>query len=156
MRGKELEEQGTEQMQAPSIDAVRREYFEERQSALNEQFQATLTMIRTLLSIAGGALLLSITFIKEITGGVPREKIWLRCSWFLFIVTIVLTLVSLYLSRKGAQNYVNRLTRFADGDASVLDERNWSYVLLEWFSIVSVLSLVSGVGFLTYFSFINM
>lgn len=95
------DEEITEQ-QFGASPITREEYFDERRHALNEQFQSTKTLDTSLITLSGGALVVSITFVDRIAGGDPSYEMLLLLSWIFFSVVVLGTMLSLYLSKKDA------------------------------------------------------
>jgi len=135
---------------------TREEYFDERRHALNEQFQSTKTLDTSLITLSGGALVVSITFVDRIAGGNPRYEMLLLLSWICFSVVVLGTMLSLYLSQKGAQKYVIELDRLATGDQSAYIERIWQYEWVKMINLISICMFFVGVLLLVVFSSINL
>jgi hypothetical protein len=135
---------------------TRDEYFAERRHALDEQFQSTKTLDTALVTLSGGALVISITFVDRVADGSPAYPAIMLASWICFSVVVLLTLLSLYFSQKGAQSYALELDRLVEGDKSAYERSIWQYDWVKYLNFISIALFFVGVILLVVFSGINL
>lgn len=148
------EEQVIDESKPPYLS--REEYFDERRLALEEQYRTTQTLDKSLIALSGGALVLSITFIKQIAGSPPEEMTYMMVGWACFAMVILSTSTSLFCSQKGAQQYVELLDLANQGNVWARSAPNRWYRVVKYLNIVSIVAFVVGVGLLAYFSYSNL
>ena len=73
----------------------------ERQRLVNAHHQASRDFDRTVMTLAAGALGLSIAFMKDIAGPDANALPALGAAWFLFAATLMVILVSFLTSQAG-------------------------------------------------------
>ena len=79
----------------------RETYLQERRSLFEGESEQSRLFDRAVLTLAAGALGLSITFIHDIVPKYDENTvIWLIYSWFGFISSMILTLVSFQTSQQ--------------------------------------------------------
>lgn len=127
-------------------------YIAERRALVDAGFQQSLSYDTTAITLAGGALGLSLTFIKDIVGAHhPKLPLLLFLGWGILVIAILATLASFQLS----VHAYNRQREIADFEYQYplesSDRRNvWAGAvgIANW---LSLLSIVIGVGLLTTF-----
>lgn len=76
----------------------RNEYLSERQVLINLEAEAYRSFDKTLITVSSGAIALSIGFFGRVD--ITHFKILLLNSWLLWLCSIILQLISLYITPK--------------------------------------------------------
>jgi len=88
-------------------------YRDERKTLWDAENQAAKSFGQWMITVAGGALALSMTMVKEVIS--PRTPItasWLLvCSWVLFAATVACTLSGMLVSQRGFEKYRDDLDK---------------------------------------------
>lgn len=130
-------------------------YLDERRLLVEGEVQVAARFDTSVLTLSGGALLLSMAFVKDIVGGSPEEAWALIVAWILLGATIGVMLVSLLTSQKAYQKQRDILDR--DLETSKTEDRpNWWAWGTEWLNRFSITFFLAGIIFLGYFSVKNM
>jgi hypothetical protein len=134
-------------------------YLDERKS-LNDAIKETSHQFdKAILTLAAGALALSLTFIKDIA---PNPKtntlILLFFAWGAFIISILSTLISFFTSQKACQRQIAILERefleeHAQEQLSKMENPYTIYTIR--LNIVSITFFIFGVLLLIIFSSLN-
>ena len=111
-----------------------------------------------ILTLAGGALGLSITFIEKIAKNpTPDTLCWLKCAWFFLIVALLLALSSLVTSQSSIRENRSELDSANDQRrAPALNFPRRFTKLTNWLNWTSLVSFVFGVILLCIFSSKNI
>lgn len=116
-----------------------------RKSAINTLSNQYLIFNKWILSLASGALVLSLAFIEKIVSNPAPDTIPLLISaWGSFGFCIILTLISFIIDEKAWRKYINVL----DGIYTRAIEYN-NQPKNRLTTIVNVLSIIAMVGFIT-------
>lgn len=141
-------------MDAENKDKERTEYLQERRLLIDLQVDSARTLDRTILTLSGGALALSITFVNQIA---PQPKsVWaLSVAWGLFTLSLLLTLLSFLFSQYALDEALK------DYDASYSNSprnslKNRYSGLTQKLNLFSVFSFVIAVSFLIFFAQFNV
>ena len=90
-------------------DAYQR-YLDERKTYIEAKTGVSSSFDRAILSLSGGALALSIVFVKQIAPDPRSTSIpWLMGAWSTFAFAIVLMLSSLFASQLAIQREIDLL-----------------------------------------------
>lgn len=137
-----------------------RRYLDERQSLNDARFKVAETLDKALLTLSGGALGVSMTFVRDIAKN-PKCKCTLIASWILFGLTITLLLLSLYC----CQAAYKKQREILDDEQIKRKDRNeykpdktrnkWS-VATEVLYFIAMVSFLFGLLFLGIFIGVNM
>jgi hypothetical protein len=136
-------------------------YLEERKSLVEAEGEQSQLFDKAILTLAGGAFGLSLTFIKEIISNhKPIQISWLILAWIFFIVSMLSTLISFLTSQCACskQREILETTYFdnhdnKDGKIEIVNPAaKWT----KWLNIFSILTFVTGTVFLAIFSIINL
>jgi len=143
-----------------SSDSDNRDYYQkiyelyvtERRELNNFQFQQSLSYDKTAIVISGGALGLSLTFIKDVIGAhEPSMTYLLWCGWGMLVLAIFCTLSSFLLSVRAYQRQREILDfEYAKPDEKFDNPNCWTH-RVELANRISLVSIVLGVGLLTIF-----
>jgi hypothetical protein len=80
----------------------RKEFFEQRKLLIDLQHQSSQSFDKTIVTLAGGALALSLTFIRQIVPeAMPGTTVFLALAWLFLILSLFATLLSLFTSQLG-------------------------------------------------------
>jgi hypothetical protein len=107
---------------------------------------------KTVLSLSGGALGLSITFIRQIVHGPPNGIVLLALAWTGFAVSILAIFVSMLTS----QWAVRKALRQIGEGTGAQRPGGWFAAVTAWLNVVACVSLVFGIGLLVWFSLANL
>ena len=134
-------------------------YLEERKLLIQAEKEGSQQFDKAILTLAAGALAISITFINQIA---PHPKpgtiCFLAWGWVAFGMSLISTLVSFFTSQKACRKQIAIL------EHDVLDKKesesnkqknDWA-IWTNYLNIVSILAFVIGVIFLGYFSISNI
>lgn len=133
-------------------------YFEERKSLVEAKREQSQLFDKAILTLAGGALGLSLTFIKEIISShKPVQIYWLILAWICFIVSMLSTLISFLTSQCACSTQIEILEESYFNDTNKKSENNkiaakWTNCL-NW---ISILTFIMGAFSLGVFSIVNL
>ncbi len=134
-------------------------YLEERKALVQAEKEGSQQFDKAILTLAAGALAISITFINQITPHPKPETICiLAWGWIAFGMSLIFTLVSFFTSQKACRRQRTILQYdFFDKKESELNEQknNWA-IGTKIFNFLSILAFVIGVIFLGSFSISNI
>ena len=142
-----------------SDDALKyQRYLDERRALIEDKKNSTNPFDRTILSMSGGALGLSLIFIKQVAVNPSFvSSLVLAVSWFGFAASVVTILISFLSSSHAIQQQIDLLGRQYNGTEP--DESNptnqWT-ILTRHLNWVSLCCFLRGVGFFATFSFLNL
>lgn len=106
---------------------------------------------RNVLYIASGALVLSLTFIKEIIDfNKVQCKPLLIISWSLFVLIIVISLLSHYFSMRAINQKMQTIENDNDPSSSFLNS------IVSGINIVMIILLPLALLFLMIFTYLNL
>ncbi len=112
------------------------------------------SFLKTLLTLSGGALGLSLAFIKDIVGENPmvNPKI-LIASWSLLTISLASILLSLYLGISAYRHAINQTDK-----GTIYKEfvGGWCAKAMPYSNFISISTFVFGVIFLFIFAFKNI
>lgn len=132
-----------------------RAYLDERRLLVDGEVQVAARFDKSILTLSGGALLLSMTFIQYIVSGSPQDTWALIVAWILLGIAIAAMLMSLLTSQKAYQRQRDILDKqFDDSDSA--DNRNGWACFTKWLNRVSIILFVVAIIFLGYFAIKNM
>ena len=134
-------------------------YLEERKVLVQAQKEESRQFDKAILTLAAGALAISITFINQIA---PHPKPWTICflawGWVAFVTSLISTLISFLTSQKACRKQIAMLEYdFFDKKESESNKQKNNWVI--WTSrlnIASIVTFVIGVILLLIFSFSNI
>jgi len=130
-------------------------YLDERRLLVEGEVQVAARFDKSVLTLSGGALLLSMTFVNDIVSGSPKVTWALIVAWILLGMAIVAMLVSLLTSQKAYQRQQDILDK-AFGDSEGGDERNCWACGTKWLNRISIMLFLVGIAFLGCFTVVNM
>jgi hypothetical protein len=133
-------------------------YVSARQSYDTAELEVSGRYDKWILTLAGGALGLSITFIEKIAKApTPETLCWLKGAWFFLIAALLLALVSLVTSQSAIRENRSELDAAnTEGRAPELKFPKWWTTLTNWLNWTSLASFIIGASLLCTFSFKNI
>jgi hypothetical protein len=85
-----------------SEDEEQKEYLEQRKTFIDLQHQVSQSLDKMVITLAGGALGLSFTFIRQVVPEAKAETIGLLAtSWVLLVIALLSTFLSVFTSQVG-------------------------------------------------------
>lgn len=130
-----------------------RRFLDERQSLNDARFKVAETLDKALLTLSGGALGISMTFVKDIAKN-PMCKCTLIGSWILFGLTIASILLSLYCCQAAYKKQREILDDEQIGKKNTKNNK-WSIVTKVLY-FIAIASFLFGLLLLGIFIVINM
>jgi hypothetical protein len=138
-------------MQPLSGDDLKEYEREIRLSFLEEARTTAQESAKTVLTLATGALAISVAFYKDIAGETPRSTWCLGLSWLCFLVSIICVMVG-YQCR-----FSNlRLWRLYLSGAKVEKPSFRRGQVLRFLVLASMVSFVLGAAFVAVFAYVNL
>lgn len=130
-------------------------YLDERRLLVEGEVQVAARFDKSILTLSGGALLLSMTFVKDIVSGSPNDTWALIVSWILLGMAIAAMLTSLLTSQRAYQRQRDILDK-QYGSRGGRDECNWWAWSTKWLNRISITIFLVAIFFLGYFSIKNV
>ncbi|MGB7581754.1 MAG: hypothetical protein WBL85_04825 [Sedimentisphaerales bacterium] len=133
-------------------------YLEERKFLVDAEREQSQSFDKAILTLAGGAFGISLTFIKDIVSNhEPVQLPWLILAWICFIVSMLSTLISFLTSQKACATqreilealYCDEQDKKSNHENTAAERTSW----LNWFSIST---FIMGTIFLAIFSIVNL
>lgn len=130
-------------------------YLDERRLLVEGEVQVAARFDTSILTLSGGALLLSMTFVKDIASGSPQDTWALVVAWISLGIAIAAMLISLLTSQKAYQQQRDILDK-KFGNSNSGDERNGWACGTKWLNRISIIVFLFAVLFLGYFAIKNL
>jgi hypothetical protein len=121
--------------------------IDERKRLTDLHEKATDAFDRAVMTLAGGALAISIAFIHDVAPH-PRHKWVLGLGWIMFAASLLLILLSFLTSERAIVGMVGRLDR-ADQE---IPRGKWT----DYLNWTSAGAFILGVAFLVLFAWLNL
>jgi len=147
------------------MDEDEKRYLDHRHLLIQGRFLVSASLDKALLTLSGGALAVSMTFVKDIAKN-PTWTWVLVGAWISFGFTVGVMLLSIYVCqlaykrereildvkqrRKSDKEQNNNITKRNNGAKNI-----WS-ILTEIGTLISMLSFMIGLVFLGIFIWVNM
>ena len=138
-------------------------YLQERKTLLAAEQDYAKSFDRWLVTLAGGALGLSIAFLKDIAGPKATDVAWLVAAWILFGLSVCASLVSMLISQHGHEAFRAVLDEQATrgGEKFWLCVREaqrgrWEPTAITCLNVAAILAFVIGVLSLAVFAALNL
>jgi len=142
-------------------------YLDERKSLFNASLEQSRLFDKAILTLAAGALGLSLTFIHEIVpeGCEPKNIYSLIVSWIFLTLSILSTVVSFLTSYKTCIRQIEIMEiKYFPGEGNKKNEKlkdnknnsNCYRRITKWLNIFSILCFIAGIFFLAKFSVQNL
>jgi len=130
-------------------------YLEERRLLIEGESKVSARFDTSLLTLSGGALILSMTFIKDLVKNAPLHKCALVVAWISYGLTITLMLISLLTSQRAFIRQRDILDATLDDPAKNSSCNCWSCAT-KWLNRISIGAFVVATIFMGYFIIINL
>ena len=133
-------------------------YLEERKLLVDAEREGARTFDKAILTLAAGALGLSVTFVDKIAPLPQATTLWLLvASWISFGFSIIVTLSSFITSQWACIRQREILdTEWLNSSQEQKSIQNCWTRVTNALNVVSILSFVTGVIFLCLFAFVNL
>lgn len=132
-------------------------YLSHRKDVWDAKLKICTFYDKSILTLAGGAFGLSITFIKQIAPTInPLTVKYLYYAWSLFTVSLLSTLISLLTSQYALERYITLLEKQFIYNENIGNGRNALSTITKILNILSAVSFVFGVALLAFFSIKNI
>ena len=160
---------------APLQGEERKEFFEQRKLLIDLQHQSSQSFDKTIVTLAGGALALSLTFIRQaVPAAIPGTTVFLALAWLFLILSLLATLLSLFTSQLGMMKACAELDSAYLGSTQTQQShkhflgRAYAWVggkLSDFFghrsathflNIAAIIFFVTGMGLLVWFVMLNI
>jgi len=128
-------------------------YLDERRALISAELEVSSRFDKGILTLSGGALLLSMTFVKDIASK-PHHTWWLLYSWLLLGGAICMMLASLLTSQSGLRRARVILEKKLD-DSNAKCRNGWG-CMTNLLNIASILAFVAALVFMVLFVAANM
>ncbi len=133
-------------------------YLDQRQALIDIEVDASSRLDRGILTLSGGALGLSVTFIEKIAPHPQPWTIWLLgSSWFLLLATLLISLYSHLTSQSAMRRQREILDLELENKCLTKDQmRNSMSTCTHWLNISSMITFTIGVILLCAFTITNL
>jgi len=123
-----------------------------------ERIEIANSFDKYLLTFATGTLYLSVLFTSSIKN-VITLKFLLGVGWIFLIISVVFTLLSIFLSEHAFYaeiGNIDSMIREIDSDKETTGKKNcWNYILY-FFQIIGIGAFIAGVIFLSIAYYVNL
>ena len=133
-----------------TVDENMRDY---RRHLVEAEERSQAQFDKTVLTLSGGALAVSFTFLKDIAGPAPQQTGWLIGAWIAWTVSSVCVLIAFYFSRWAIRKTIKQVDR--NRVHGELPGGAWT-ILTESFNAVGALSFAVGVSAIIVFVKLNL
>ena len=130
-------------------------YLDERRSLVNTELDVSSRFDKSILTLSGGALLLSMTFVKDIASK-PNLACALLTAWLLLALTICLMLISLLTSQSALRRQRDILDDDLGQPEPEVAHRNLCGVVTHWLNVSSIAVFITALVFLSVFIAANL
>lgn len=133
-------------------------YLAARQGYDQAELEVSGRYDKWILTLSGGALAVSITFIEKIAKNPSIETlIWLKISWFCFVLSLLISLLSLLTSQSAIRENRKELdSSYREGRSPRIKFRRLHSYITNACNWGSLSTFIFGVIFLCVFSFVNI
>ena len=138
-------------------------YLDERKSLVQSNENSSAQFDKAILTLAAGAIALSITFIDKIAPTPQKSTlIFIAISWLSFIISLLSTLISFLTSQKACYKQIQIIEHEFDLNNSHAENskdkktHNIFSVWTDRLNVISITSFIIGVVFLAIFSISNI
>ena len=130
-------------------------YLDRRQELVNSKFKVAEDFDKALLTLSGGALGISMTFIKDIVIK-PEHKWILVISWTCFGLSIIILLLGFHVCRKAYMQEIVSLDAIQEKSKKANNKKNLWSEATEVANIFALVFFIIGLSSLATFIFINI
>lgn len=136
-------------------DLTKEDYDKERKSCLELLNENTAQHDKAILTLAAGALGLSVTFLKDIARNPAEGTIWLGLGWFLLIVSLVSMVASFLTGQWACWHQLGKLDKHLQEQKRPPDENYWG-TWTKGLNLSAFCCFLVGVASLVFFSWENL
>jgi hypothetical protein len=140
-------------------DSGRQEYLDERKILIELESRSAQGFDTAVISLSGGALALSISFINQIAGRVPRFKWLLIVAWSSLVFSLIAMTVSHLTSQKAMRKQREIIDQEQDDEGTETGEgvNETAYSgMTDFLNYAALATLLIGLGSLAAFAFLNL
>ena len=133
---------------------VSEEMLKYRDALAEAGLKASTAYDKAIMALSGGALGLSITFMKDIVHSPAADSLWrLETSWSCLTASLTFILISMLSSQWALTKAINQVDQ-----GSLPRERPGGIfsVVTTWLNALSAVAFVAGVAFLAWFAIGNL
>jgi len=133
-------------------------YLQERTTLIEIEQKSADQHDKAILTISMGGLALSITFLKDIAPQPLPGTVWsIGTSWSLFVASMLAILASFLTSQVACRRHRDLLDElFQFGTRETERKADWWSSLTHWLNVISYILVFTAVGFLAFFSWLNL
>lgn len=127
----------------------------DKEFLMDALIKGAISFDKAILTLASGAFVVSITFIKDIIPNIiPHTKYFLLFSWIAFGISIGVTLSSFLTSQHCCLKKIEKLNCSNENTIVILPEDKWTEIL-NWtsfiFFIIGIICIITFAGLNFYF-----
>ncbi|MBN8626281.1 MAG: hypothetical protein J0M17_12410 [Planctomycetes bacterium] len=137
------------------LDFTAADYDKQRTACIALLHENTAQHDKAILTLAAGALGLSVTFLKDISKNPAEGIAWLGFGWFFLIASLICMIGSFLTGRKACKHQISTLDKHYSEQQRPSDENFWSDQT-EHLNLAAFVSFLLGVGCLVFFSWVNL
>lgn len=143
--------------EAENSSADYQRYIDHRNRLIDLSVDQINRFDRLAISLSGGALAISMTFIDKIAPTIMKGSgQYLMVSWVLFIVSILSTLSSHQTSQRDMIVEIDALDRNFESGKEDANRINWWKKSTQALNVLSALAFSLGAGALAVFAYLNL
>ena len=136
-------------------------YLEERKSLIDAKREGIRSFDKAILTLAAGALGLSLTFIRQIVPDIKSGTMFmLICAWSSFCISILSTLISFLTSQSACSRQIEIMeAKYFDDNSDMSEKVNYKNKPAIWterLNKYSIFIFIIGVILLVTFSSVNL
>ncbi|MGC2423799.1 MAG: hypothetical protein WA666_05535 [Nitrospirota bacterium] len=132
-------------------------YLEERKSLIEANKNTAQQFDKAVLTLAAGALALSLTFIEKIAPAPVKWTLWfLAFSWIAFVISILSTLISFLTSQTACTRQIEIIENEDETTSNSEGSQNKYALYTKRLNISSIIFFIIGVALLVTFSLSNL
>jgi hypothetical protein len=165
---------GASKQSTTLTDEERKEILEQRKLFIDLQNQSSQSFDKMIVALAGGALTLSLTFIRQtVPEPLPGTIVFLAMAWFSLILTLLASLLSHFTSQLGMKkaceelestylgvihtqkSYIHFPGRAYTWVSTKLSDFFGHRETTHFLNIAAIILCIAGVGLLTWFVMLN-
>jgi hypothetical protein len=165
---------GASKQRAALTSEERKEILEQRKLLIDLQSQSSQLFDKMIVALAGGALTVSLTFIRQtVPEAMPGTLVVLALAWLFLLLSLLASLFSHFTSQFGIMKACEELDheylgvaqvqpsyRYAPGRAYKWASTKLSHILghrmaTHWLNVAAILFCIIGIGLLAGFVMLN-
>lgn len=139
--------------QQSSDDPYYKTYVDHRNKLYELYVDQTKSLDKAILTLAGGAIGLSIVFLDKLADPDDKSNWWiLYCSWAFLVLSIVLTMLSHFTSAKAILGQIDHLDTHYKSISEEEGRERWYAFVTRSLGLISILTFIIGIAGLLAFS----